>query len=51
MYGTVTQLCVLTSLLATAIARPLAAQTPPPDQHVHTTQPSGGSPCGPFYRR
>ena len=40
----VTQLCVLTSLLATAIARPLSAQTPPADQHQHAQQPDDASP-------
>jgi hypothetical protein len=44
MCRTVTQLCVLISLLATAIARPLSAQTPPADQHEHTQQPGGASP-------
>jgi hypothetical protein len=44
MYRKVTRLCVVTSLLATAIARPLVAQTPPADQHEHAQQPSGASP-------
>ena len=44
MHGRVTRLCVLTSLLATAIARPLCAQTPPADQHEHTQPPGGASP-------
>jgi hypothetical protein len=40
----VTQLCVLASLLATAIVRPLSAQTPPADQHQHAQQPDDASP-------
>jgi hypothetical protein len=39
----VTPLCVLTSLLATAIVRPLSAQTPPADQHQHAQQPDDAS--------
>ena len=44
MCRSVTQLCVLTSLLATATARPVTAQAPPADQHEHTQQSDGASP-------
>ena len=44
MCRSVTQFCVLTALLATAIARPLSAQTAPADQHQHAQQPDDASP-------